>query len=126
MKSVQVSILDCYLKSRKGFDMDITKVIVEEFKKQWVAGGGKWNSKWDNMNPFEALEENIVYEGDRDSHRWYDAVETVSKVGDKYFEWTAYHTTGDLSWRDMGLERDVRDVREVERKERVITQVYYV
>jgi len=66
-----------------------------------------------------------VWEGEMDTHRWYILQEVVVAVGDLFVWFQKYIITGDNSMSDMGLEYDLDDFALVERKERVVTEVYY-
>ena len=70
------------------------------------------------------LETDAIYEDNYSSHRWYDAVTYVIKVGDMFVEYDHYHITGDDHWTDMGLEFQIESVREVFPKE--IKTIIYV
>jgi hypothetical protein len=43
------------------------------------------------------------------NHRWYDTLKKVKELKGRFFLCTAYHTTGDNHWSDMGLELDKID-----------------
>lgn len=71
------------------------------------------------------IDEKTVWTGSDDVHRWYILREVVKKVGDLYIEFDEYVITGDNSMSDMSLEYNIDDFGFVEKKERVITEVYY-
>ena len=61
-----------------------------------------------------------------DEYRWYSIQEVVVKLDDTYIKYGKYIITGDNSMSDMGLEYNIdTDFHIVERKERVITEIYY-
>lgn len=66
-----------------------------------------------------------VWKGNEEEHRWYILVDRVVQIGSKFIKFKDYVITGDNSMYDMGLEYCLDDVVFVERKERVITEVYY-
>ena len=74
----------------------------------------------------EGLSEGIVSEETSSEHRWYDVRDIVHKVTidgkERYFQTFDYHTTGDNSARDMGLDLPtIDDVSEVFPSKEVVT-----
>lgn len=68
------------------------------------------------------LEADWVWEGERDSHRWWDCFTCVVEVGNKLFSFENATTTGDESAEDKGWEFDWDTVEEVERVEKEVTK----
>src|ERR1700760_2563189 len=68
-------------------------------------------------------EGDIIWEGERDSHRWYDLIETVIDAEGLLIGYDRYHITGDNCMADMGLEYDIDGFFLVEPME-VTTTVY--
>ena len=68
------------------------------------------------------LEEEVIHTEDVSSHRWYDTIEKIVKVKDKYFSYEWYHITGDNGPTDMGLTFEWKSVKEVEPYEVVATK----
>lgn len=67
----------------------------------------------------------VVWEGSDDVHRWYIVRPTVKEFDGEYIYYFDYVITGDNSMSDMGLEYDLESAKVVEKKERVVTEVYY-
>ena len=61
----------------------------------------------------------------RDRRRHWTDVQKVSKIGDKFVSWWDCEVSGDRAAGDVGWEFDISSVQFVDRKERVITEVYY-
>jgi hypothetical protein len=100
---------------------DIEKILVEA-RKEWEIKDAEELSIQTFINE-EACDH--VWSERTCQHRWYDSYDYVCKVGDIYFVFEWYEMTGDSCMGDMGLELDESTIRIVERKERVITEVYY-
>lgn len=75
----------------------------------------------------EALSEYRLQTETISEHRWYDRREIVHQITiegvPRYFAIPDFHITGDNSARDMGLEVELSDIREVF-AEQVTTTVY--
>lgn len=66
----------------------------------------------------------IVHREGRDEHRWYICETVVTDIDGTFIQF--YTITGDNSMRDMDLEYDLDAARIVDRKERQVTEVYYI
>lgn len=72
------------------------------------------------------LKGRVVARYGRDQHRWY-IQETVVKDFDGIFiRYTDYVITGDSSMDDLCLEYNIDAAEVVERRERQVTEVYFV
>lgn len=74
------------------------------------------DNEWgtDDAMLYEVFTEyDTVDEGKTQKHRWYNVVPTVKKVGDRFFRYAQYSTTGDGSISDMGIEPSIDNAKEV-------------
>ncbi|CAL9980386.1 hypothetical protein VPHK567_0241 [Vibrio phage K567] len=75
----------------------------------------------------ECLSEYTVQTTTESEHRWYDRRSVVHQITidgvARYFSIPDFHITGDNSARDMGLEVELSDIKEVYAKE-ITTTVY--
>lgn len=92
----------------------------------------KYLCEWANIEvDKEAAEELLLWEGEntvelsRESYRWWDEIETVSKYGDKYFRYYGASANRDESIYELGWEFDWDSVEEVEPYEETITVTKY-
>lgn len=92
----------------------LTEYLIEE--------GYDANTLTDNDLKDALLEELSIYTEDVSSHRWYDAIERVVKIKDKYFKYEWYHITGDNRPADLGLEFKWNSVSEVEPYQVTVTK----
>lgn len=82
----------------------------------------------DDSELIEILQEEgtEVYRGsDIDMHRWYGRREVVKDFKGVFISFDEYVITGDHSMYDMGLKYSLEDMTIVQRKERVVTEIYY-
>jgi len=68
----------------------------------------------------------VVHRTGRDVHRWYVCETVVRDLDGIFLQHTDYLITGDSCMSDMDLKYDLDNVKLVERKERQVTEVYYV
>lgn len=79
----------------------------------------------------DELIETLVYVGHQvkvlshESFRWYVIETVITQVGDEFIKYDDYIITGDDNMYDMGLEYNIDEAKMMERKERIITEVYY-
>jgi hypothetical protein len=75
---------------------------------------------------FETIREagKQIYSETKSTHRWYDKVFVVVELDGVLIGYDSFHTTGDDSWSDMGLEHDINTICEVEKKQKTID--YYI
>ncbi len=79
----------------------------------------------------DSLMEIIMEAGDEissetvSSHRWYDNLEVVVKLEDKFVKYNTFYTTGDSHYSDMGLKHNLEDCEEVEPYEVTVTKYRY-
>jgi hypothetical protein len=91
---------------------------VEEYLEKYNA---KENWPTDEDSLVETiLNSNVIWEEETGGHRWYNDSFRVVKIGDKYFGYDFFETTGDDNWIDMGLEFDNESIVEVKPVEKVI------
>lgn len=100
----------------------MNKTVRQYIRERCVAEG--WGDKKETLAEYLG-ELDPVYEKISSRHRWYNSVEVVVKSEDLYISYTRFDTTGDTSAREMGIEIDIDKAKFVERKERVVTEVYY-
>ena len=79
---------------------------------------------YDNMSEILECGE-VVWEGERDQHRWYIRLPVVVKLEGYYIHYTSYIITGDGCMDDMDLQYNLDAAHFVERKEREVVEVYY-
>ena len=66
-----------------------------------------------------------VYKGEGDSRRWWEEFVYVVEIDGMFIEYIDAETTGDDSAEDKGYEFDPSSIREVFKKERIVTEIYY-
>ena len=81
----------------------------------------------------EALIETLTEEGeivytdpDINMHRWYGLQTVVCEIDGVFIEYDKYIITGDAGLGDMDLKYNLDEMSLVEKKERQVTEIYYV
>lgn len=94
----------------------------------------EWFASQDEYKDYddEDILEVICYDGDTvwkdsylDEHRWYSLQEVVVKIDNIYIKYNRYLITGDNCMSDMDLRYNLDDFHIVEKKTRIIEEVYY-
>ena len=79
-----------------------------------------WSFETDKDLEETLRESRVVYREITGSHRWYEDEFIVVDVDGMLIGYNWYHTTGDLTPREMDLDFDFSSVCEVEKKQKTV------
>lgn len=79
-----------------------------------------WACETDKDLEETLMESRIIYKEITGEHRWYEDEFRVVDVDGMLIGYNWYHTTGDMTPREMDLDFDLNSVCEVERKQKTI------
>lgn len=110
-------------RNRSSFKIKIMNEVIRKHVTNYNQSKG-WETTDESL--FETIREcgKEVWSEIGPAHRWYDEKFVVVDLDGILIGYQSFHTTGDASISDMGLEHDIKTVCEVEKKQKTV--YYYV
>lgn len=99
---------------------------LKDFIKDFFKTEKDWTFKDDKeLAEFLCFELDGIHTEELGSRRWWNDIQVIHKIGDRYFSISSARTTGDDSPYDVGFEPDISTLKEVKPVTETITITKY-